>query len=59
MFIVVSKINNTAKVISATDKFHAQNKALIYFTDHTTKDLKVLNQLKRALWEKRKAVNLL
>jgi hypothetical protein len=49
MFIVVSKINNTAKVISATDKYHAQNKALIYFADHTIKDLKVLNQLKRAL----------
>lgn len=49
MFIVVSKINNMAKVISATDKYHAQNKALIYFAGHTIKDLKVLNQLKRAL----------
>ncbi len=49
MFIVVSKINNLAKVISATDKYHAQNKALIYFSDHKLSDIKVLNQLKRAL----------
>lgn len=48
MFIVVSKINNTAKVISAVDKYHAQNKALIYFADHELSQLQVLTRLKKA-----------
>jgi hypothetical protein len=48
MYIVVSKINNFAKVIDACDKFHAVNKALIYFDKHTIKDLKVLKNLRNA-----------
>jgi len=48
MFIVVSKITNIAKVIDANDKFHAVNKALIYFENHSVKDLKVLKNLRNA-----------
>ena len=48
MYIVVSRINNTAKVLSACDKFHALNKALIYFTGHEVKDLQVLTRLKKS-----------
>ena len=47
-FIVVSKITNLAKIINATDKFHACNKALIYFENHRTNDLKVLKKLSDA-----------
>jgi hypothetical protein len=47
MYIVVSKINNKAKCLSATDKHHALNKALIYFNEHTIKDLTLLTRLKK------------
>jgi hypothetical protein len=45
MYIVISKINNFAKVISAIDKDHAVNKAIRFFPDHSIKDLKVLKNL--------------
>ena len=48
MFIVVSKKNNSAKVISACDKYHAQNKALIYFPEHELNEIQVLTRLKKA-----------
>lgn len=48
MFIVVSKITNVAKVIDANDKFHAVNKALIYYPNHKPSDLKVLKNLRNA-----------
>jgi len=48
MYIVVSKITNIAKVIDACDKFHAVNKALIYYPDHKPSDLKVLKNLRNA-----------
>ncbi len=48
MFIVVSKLNNLAKVIDATDKNHAINKALRFFDNHLISDLKVLKNLKDA-----------
>ena len=47
MYIVVSKKNNTAKCLSATDKYHALNKALMYFAEHKIKDLKLLTRLKQ------------
>lgn len=47
MYIVVSKLNNTAKCLSATDKHHALNKALNYFAEHTIKDLSILTKLKK------------
>ena len=47
-FIVVSKLSNIAKIINAVDKFHAINKALIYFENHNAKDLKVLKKLSDA-----------
>ncbi len=48
MFIVISKINNIAKVIDATDKNHAVNKALRFFENHSVNDLKVLKNLRDA-----------
>lgn len=48
MFIVVSKLTNLAKVIDATDKNHAINKALRFFDNHLLTDFKVLKNLKDA-----------
>ena len=47
-FIVISKLNNFVKIISATDKHHAVNKALVFFSDHTVSDLKVLKKISDA-----------
>jgi hypothetical protein len=47
-FIVVSKITNLAKIINGIDKFHAVNKALIYYPDHKPSDLKILKKLSDA-----------
>lgn len=44
-YIVVSKLNNAVKHITAVDKFHAVNKALYYFADHSVNDLKILKKL--------------
>lgn len=48
-YIVVSKITNQSKIISATDKYHAINKGLPFFDNHLLTDLKVLKQLKKVL----------
>ncbi len=47
-FIVVSKITNLAKIINAVDKYHACNKALIYYPGHKPSDFNVLKKLSDA-----------
>lgn len=47
-FIVVSKLNNLVKIISAVDKHHAVNKALMYFENHCVFNLKVLKKISDA-----------
>ena len=44
-FVVISKLTNTSKFIIAVDKFHAINKALFYFPDHSNSDLKILKKI--------------
>ena len=53
-FILVSKITNISKIIIAADKYHAANKALIYYPEHKASDIKILKKL----WEKSAAVNI-
>lgn len=42
-FVVISKLNNLAKIVCAIDKDHARNKAmqLIWGVEHKAKDFKV------------------
>lgn len=47
-YIIKSKLNNKVKHIVAVDKFHALNKALYYFNEHTIKDIKIFYQLDNA-----------
>lgn len=47
-YIVISKLNNAVKNITAVDKYHAINKALYYFNDHSTNDIKILKKLDHA-----------
>jgi hypothetical protein len=44
-YIVVSKLTNISKIIIAVDKYHALNKALWNFPDHSISDLKILKKL--------------
>jgi hypothetical protein len=44
-YIIVSKINNLSKIVIAVDKFHALNKALWSYPDHSIFDLKILKKL--------------
>ena len=44
-FIVISKLTNISKIVIAVDKYHAINKALWSFPDHSNLDLKILKKL--------------
>jgi len=44
-FIVISKLTNISKLIIANDKYHAANKALIFYPEHRPIDIKILKKL--------------